>query len=66
MALTSRFMNDRKMRVATGGKLPKADLEAATMRSVKGGCLAARLTVELMTCKLATNCELSVGKITRV
>jgi hypothetical protein len=36
------------------------------MRSFKGGCLAARLTVELMTCKLATSCELSVGKITRV
>ena len=45
---------------------PKADREAATMRSFKGGCLAARLTVELMTCKLATSCELSVGKITRV
>ncbi|CAE6732908.1 hypothetical protein R69888_02149 [Paraburkholderia haematera] len=36
------------------------------MQSFKGGCRAARLTVELMTCKLATSYELSVAKITRV
>lgn len=33
------------------------------MRSFKGGCLVARLTVELMSCKLATGCGLSVEKL---
>jgi hypothetical protein len=47
-------------------ELCRPSLEAVTMRSFKGGCLVARLTVELMTCKLATSCELSGGKITRV
>jgi hypothetical protein len=39
---------------------------AAKMQSFKGGCPVVRLTVELMSRKPATRCELSVWDITPV